>query len=221
MSIVAGTMPRAARTRLSAEQRELQILRSATRVFARSNYRVAGTADIAREAGIAEPTIYKYFPSKKDLFLRILSRIGDRILEIWQQIAAEEPDAVSVLRRIGSIYLESLRSHSDDLKIQFQALAESDDPEIGRQLRDNHKAYVRFFAKLIERGKREGVIRAAAHPYAAGWFLNGFGFTLTLVNLLRFDQKLGEQRVEQMINGYLDWLAGAGARPVGRRTRLG
>ena len=219
MGIVAGTMPRAARIRLSAEQRELQILRAATQVFARSNYRVAGTADIAHEAEIAEPTIYKYFPSKKALFLRILNRISDRILEIWQQIAAEEPDAVSVLRRIGSIYLESLRTHSDDLKIQFQALAESDDPEIAHQLRENHKAYVRFFVKLIERGQSEGVIRADADPYAAGWFLNGSGFTLTLVKLLRLDQKVGEQRVEKMINDYLDWLAGASGRPVRRQAR--
>ena len=212
-------MPRKARINLSAEERRLQILHAAIKVFARSNYRVAGTADIAHEAGIAEPTIYKYFPSKKDLFVRILNRIGNRILEIWQPIAAEEPDAMSVLRRIGSIYLESLRTHSDDLKIQFQALAESDDPEIGRQLRQNHEAYVRFFTKLIERGKREGVIRADADPYAAGWFLNGFGFTLTLVNLLHFDQKVGEQRVEKMINGYLDWLAGVGGRPVRRQAR--
>ncbi len=212
-------MPRKARISLSAEERRLQILHAAIKVFARSNYRVAGTADIAREAGIAEPTIYKYFPSKKDLFVRILNRIGNRILEIWQPIAAEEPDAMSVLRRIGSIYLESLRTHSDDLKIQFQALAESDDPEIGRQLRQNHEAYVRFFTKLIERGKREGVIRADADPYAAGWFLNGFGFTLTLVNLLHFDRKVGEQRVEKMINGYLDWLAGVGGRPAGRQAR--
>ncbi len=207
-------MTAAIRTRLSARERELQILQAATRVFARSNYRLAGTADIALEAGISEPTIYKYFPSKKDLFIRILKRIAKRILEIWSQVATtEEGDALSALRRMGRTYVESLRTHPDDLKIQFQALAESDDPDIARQLRENHKAYVRFLADLIERGKSEGLVRGDVDPYASGWLLNSIGFTLTLVRLLGFDKDVGEQRVVEMINGYLDSLAGARERP--------
>ena len=207
-------MTRAARTRLSAPERELQILQAATRVFARSNYRLAGTADIALEAGISEPTIYKYFPSKKALFIRILKRIGDRILEIWTQIAdAEEGDTVSALRRMGRIYVEGLRGHAVDAKIQFQALAESDDPDIARQLRENHKSYVRFLARLIDRGKSEGTVRPDVDPYAGGWLLNSIGFTLTLVRLLGFDREVGERRVVEMMNGYLDWLTGSGDRP--------
>ncbi len=207
-------MSRAVRTRLSGRERELQILHAATSVFARSNYRLAGTADIALEAGISEPTIYKYFPSKKDLFIRILKRIGERILDIWKQAATnEEGDALSAVRRIGRVYLESLRTHPDDLKVQFQALAESDDPDIAHQLRENHKAYVRFLAQVIDRGKSEGTVRPDVDPYGGAWLLNSIGFTLTLVRLLGFDKDVGEQRVVEMINGYMDWLAGAGERP--------
>ena len=207
-------MARPLKTRLSARERELQILQAATKVFARSNYRLAGTADIALEAGISEPTIYKYFASKKDLFIRILKRIGERILETWSQVAAtEEGDSLSALRRLGRIYLQGLRTHPEELKIQFQALAESDDPDIARQLRENHKAYVRFLARLIERGKSEALVRADVDPYAAGWLLNSIGFTLTLVRLLDFDEDVGERRLEEMVDGYLDWLAATGKRP--------
>ena len=208
-------MARASRSRLPAQERELQILRAATTVFARSNYRLAGTAEIALEAGVAEPTIYKYFPSKKDLFIGILKRIGERMLEMWTQVATtEEKNGLSALRRIGHMYVESLGTHPDDLKIQFQALAESDDPDIARQLRENHKAYVGFLARLIERGKSEGVVRADVDSYAAGWFLNSIGFTLTLVRLLDFDQEVGERRVVKMIDSYLDdrWLPGLADR---------
>jgi AcrR family transcriptional regulator len=176
---------------------------------------LAGTADIALEAGISEPTIYKYFPSKKDLFIRILKRIGERILELWKQAAAsEEGDAVSALRRVGHIYMESLRTHPDDLKVQFQALAESDDPDIAHQLRENHKAYVRFLSQVIERGRSEGVVRSDVDPYGGAWLLNSIGFTLTLVRLLGFDKDVGEQRVVDMTDGYLDWLAGAAEQPT-------
>ena len=213
-------MTRTARTRLSARERELEILRAATRVFARSNYRLAGIADIALEAGISEPAIYKYFPSKKDLFIRILKRIGEHTLEIWQQVVtSEEGDSLSTLRRMVRIFVEGLRAWADEVKIQFQALAESDDPDIARQLRENNKAYVRFLAQLIDRGKSEGVVRADVDPYAAGWLINGIGFTLTLVRLLDFDQDVGEQRVVKMIDGYLDWMTGD--RPTGKTTAGG
>jgi hypothetical protein len=111
------------------------------------------------------------------------------------------------------IYVEGLRAHADEVKIQFQALAESDDPDIAHQLRENHKAYVRFLAQLIDRGKSEGIVRADVDPYAAGWLINGIGFTLTLVRLLDFGQDVGERRVVEMIDGYLDWLVGARTQP--------
>lgn len=199
-----------ARVRLPAKQREQQILRTAIRVFARSNYRVAGIAEIAAEAGIAEPTIYKYFPSKKDLFIRILERIGERILEIWGQVASAQQGGRNALRRVGSAYLEGLRTHPDELKIQFQALAESDDPDIARQLRENHKGYVRFLAGLVAEAKKKGAVRREVDPNAAGWFLNGVGFTLTMVRLLGLDRKVDERRLENMIDGYIDWLAAPG-----------
>src|SRR3990172_7853882 len=85
--------PAEQRRRLPAGEREVQILRAAVRVFARGNYRAAGTAAIAGEAGISEPTIYKYFENKKALFLRILRGTADGILGFWRTAAEGEGDA--------------------------------------------------------------------------------------------------------------------------------
>ena len=60
------------RQRLPAEERRKQILRSAVRVFARSNYRAAKVADIAAEAGVSEALLYKFFDSKQAIFLELL-----------------------------------------------------------------------------------------------------------------------------------------------------
>jgi AcrR family transcriptional regulator len=180
-------------------------------VFARSNYRAAGTAAIAGEAGISEPTIYKYFDSKKDLFLRILSRTGEGILGFWRAAAAGEGDARDALRRVGERYFAAARDHRGELKIQFQALAESDDPEIAAQLRDNHRAYVAFLADLIERGRREGTLRAGVDPEAAAWLLNSVGFALTLVYLVGLDREMGEARLHALIDECIEWLSASGA----------
>ena len=56
--------------------RRNQILDAATRVFAEKGFHRATVKDIARAAGIADGTIYTYFPSKTEVLLGILNRLN-------------------------------------------------------------------------------------------------------------------------------------------------
>jgi AcrR family transcriptional regulator len=188
-----------ARTRLPAHEREMQILRAATAVFARSNYRVASTAEVAAASGIAEPTVFKYFPTKKSLFLRILEGTGRAILRAWENASSPGETGMEALIRAGDRYIEGARGHTDELKVQFQALAESDDPDFARVLRENHEGYVRFFEGVIRRGMRDGSIRNDIDPEAMAWLLNSVGFTSTLLRLLGFDEEMGERQYRAMM----------------------
>jgi TetR/AcrR family transcriptional regulator, fatty acid metabolism regulator protein len=60
---------------LRANLRRYQILEAATRVFAEKGYHRATTKDIAREAEIAEGTIYLYFKNKSDLLIALLEHL--------------------------------------------------------------------------------------------------------------------------------------------------
>jgi TetR/AcrR family fatty acid metabolism transcriptional regulator len=51
--------------------RKEAILAAAQKVFARRGYHDARTSEIAREAGVAEGTLYNYFPSREDIFLSL------------------------------------------------------------------------------------------------------------------------------------------------------
>lgn len=187
-----------ARERLTAEARRAQILRCATTVFARSNYRVAGMAEIAKEAGISEPTVYKHFPSKKALFLTILERVGDSTLRHWQEIVASSPDPLSAIRHIGVSHFEIISAHPDTLKVQFQALSEAEDPEIRQTLRKHFAAYADFISGVLERGKADGHFRADLDARAAAWQMISIGFTLNLTSLLGFEAALDLPTLEVM-----------------------
>jgi AcrR family transcriptional regulator len=56
----------------TARIRREQIMEAAMEVFSRKGFAMATTAEIAREAGIAEGTIYNYFPSKRELFIAVI-----------------------------------------------------------------------------------------------------------------------------------------------------
>ena len=57
--------------------RRNQILNAATKVFAAKGFHLTTIKDIAREAGIADGTIYNYFDNKMALMLGLLDRMNE------------------------------------------------------------------------------------------------------------------------------------------------
>jgi AcrR family transcriptional regulator len=68
------------------ERRRRNILAAAESLFARSSYDAVQMDDIARQAGVGKPTIYRYFVSKDELFLEVfrtaLQKLQQRLSEI-------------------------------------------------------------------------------------------------------------------------------------------
>lgn len=58
------------------DRRRAQILAAASRVFAHQGFHRTTVRDVAREAGIADGTIYLYFASKRELLLELLGQLG-------------------------------------------------------------------------------------------------------------------------------------------------
>ena len=82
----------AGKPRLSADERRQAVLDTACRVFSQSSYRGATTAEIAREAGISEPILYRHFGSKRDLYLACLDEAWRSFREVAEQAIADDPD---------------------------------------------------------------------------------------------------------------------------------
>jgi AcrR family transcriptional regulator len=62
------------------EAKERQILDAAAKVFARYGFRKTTVGDIVREAGVARATVYKYFPTKEEIFIAVLHKEFAEIL---------------------------------------------------------------------------------------------------------------------------------------------
>ena len=61
--------------RISKEERREQILESALNIFIDKGYNGATTVDISKEAGISEVTLFRYFDSKKQIFMEAIEPI--------------------------------------------------------------------------------------------------------------------------------------------------
>ena len=205
-------MPRA--RKLPAQRRRSQIIASAREVFAAQSYAKVGTADLAKAAGVSEPALYRYFSGKKELFLATLRSTGPKLLEIWQNIASDVEDPLETLWAVGVHYYDHLQSHSGNMKIQFQALSEADDPDIREALRENFQAFVRFVSETLDDGKRRGIVRRDIDSRLLAWQFLGLGLTLDLAHLVGLGADFHRGKAEQWGKLYQETVRAQ--RPAGR-----
>jgi len=189
--------------RRSAQQRRRLILQSAQAVFAANNYAKVGTADLAKAAGISEPALYRYFRSKKDLFISTITDSGARLLEIWERLAMEVVSPLDIIWAIGLGYYDHLRSRSPVMKVLFQAISEADDPDIRRALHENFASFIRFLMENIEEAKRRGLIRQDVDTIVAAWQFMAMGLGLDMIHMLRFTDDIDRSAVEEWQRLYL------------------
>ena len=76
---VSGQRPRGGR--LPRKERREQLLGSALEVFVAQGYHAAAMDDIAERAGVSKPVLYQHFPGKLELYLALLDRSCDQIIE--------------------------------------------------------------------------------------------------------------------------------------------
>jgi len=80
----SGRMPRNAR--------RAQLLESALDVFVAQGYHAAGMDDIAERAGVSKPVLYQHFPGKLDLYLALLDKACDQVLEAVREALSSTTD---------------------------------------------------------------------------------------------------------------------------------
>ena len=85
---------------LKKEQTRQLIADTAWRLFADRGFDRVTVVEVAREAQVAEATVFNYFPSKEDLFYSRLEAFGTRLIEAIGARAAGEPVLVAFRRYV-------------------------------------------------------------------------------------------------------------------------
>jgi AcrR family transcriptional regulator len=156
--------------RLSAAERREQILDAAVEEFAAPGYEAATTADIAARAGISQPYVYRFFATKKQLYIAVLDRCTQRILGDWET-AVPQPGE-SRLAMLGRTYVEAIPRRRKELMVKFGAYGAAHDAEIAATLRHHLARLYRYVAHQAERDGSAGPYADAIQFLARGLFIN-------------------------------------------------
>jgi AcrR family transcriptional regulator len=169
-----GTTPR----RLPAAERRALIEEAAARLFAERGYAATTMEDIAREAGVSKPILYRHFESKQDLHAKLLERRRDELAAApLDRFVAGDGALADRLPAMIDAWFAHLEEHPHTSRMLFATT--SGDPAIlalQRELHDRQRAadvaLLREFAPALPEAELEPlgeVIRSALRGLALWW----------------------------------------------------
>ena len=135
------------------------ILRAAITVFARAGYFNSKVADIARQAGVADGTVYLYFKSKEEILHSIFDRSVEDALGAARKRVERMSDPGEKLRQIAHMHLERLGADRD-LAVVFQVELRGSTKFMEEFSAAGFAEYLALIRSTFEEGQRAGLFRA-------------------------------------------------------------
>jgi AcrR family transcriptional regulator len=170
---------REAARRLPAAERRRTIVRAALRVFSSASYASATTAEIAREAGVSEPVLYRHFSSKRALWLACLGAAWEETRHVLEtKVALFTGDE----RPAGE---QSPWRSPTMPNLWIQGLTEAgEDPVVRRAIRRHMREVHDFVATALRTGQARGVVPGDRDPDAEAWVFIGGGLLRSVADRL-------------------------------------
>lgn len=132
---------------MTSEAVRERLLRAAAEVFVERGYEGAGTAEIARRAGLSVGAIYSNYGTKAELLGHaIAAHVPDRLADLF---AAESPDtAIAVFRELARGLPGRTGEHGAMLIESFAAARR--DPDVARMIGGGIRRHMGELAETVE-----------------------------------------------------------------------
>ena len=110
--------------RLKASERKATILAVAKVLFSDKGYHGVSVDEIARRLGVSPAILYRHFPSKEALYEEVLNEIACKRESYVDAVVNSDGSFADVLRKITSIYIESVSRDPDYLRMEMLSVLE-------------------------------------------------------------------------------------------------
>ncbi len=148
---------------MPTKDKRTRILKSAVKVFAQKGFYHAKVSEIAKNAGVADGTIYLYFKNKDEILISIFEEeLGKFITEVHSELAAEA-DLIAKVRKYIHAHLKFVKKNPKLAQV-FQLELRQSNRFIKEYTGSKLKEYLNLVGNLIEQGQREGIFRSDIHP---------------------------------------------------------
>jgi TetR/AcrR family fatty acid metabolism transcriptional regulator len=158
ISFWKGHMVKTATNRIGKNHKYHQILEAAVKVFARQGFHQSTVAQIAKEAGVADGTIYLYFKNKDDILVQFFSFRAKQVFESFREEVDRAETSSDKLRNLVRRHLAEFQRDRDGAVV-YQVETHQNSRLAEAQIKEMSKMYRDLISEIIEQGQQEGTIR--------------------------------------------------------------
>ncbi len=184
------------------------ILNAARELVAEGGFAAAQMTEVARKAGVATGTLYRYFPSKEELCRQVFREVSAREMNVLVSIAAEDRPAAGRLRDVLTTFAtRAVRGR----RLAYALLAEPVDDGLTEERARFRRMHGEIFAGLLEDGVAEGTFTVINTKVAAACIAGAIPTALIgpLAPESHEMENDGERMVEEIVNFCLAAVQGA------------
>jgi AcrR family transcriptional regulator len=168
-----------ARVVKNADDRRVELLETALRLFLTRGYERVAVQDITDAVGVAKGTFYHYFASKADLLARVCEWQVDALLEMAERVLDETPgDAVARLRAVVALLWGWKRDNPELAETYSRVLYSDENQALRLKLQGSFVTFHPLLTGIVAQGAAEGsfaVADPARATQAVMWLWDGLG----------------------------------------------
>ena len=127
-------------------------------MFAANGFFQSTIAQIAREAGVADGTIYLYFKNKDDILFQFFNYKTKQVFQQFSEAVELVNNPIDKLRNLIRCHLKAFQQDRD-MAILYQTETHKYRRIADDRIKEMSKMYLDIISDIIEQGQQEGCIR--------------------------------------------------------------
>ena len=147
-------------------EKRRRIITSAIKIIGEKGFQNATIAEIARDAGVGDATIYEYFKSKEDMLLKIPVEITKELIPQINEHMMGIKGAFNKLRKYIWWYINFLERNPGYGSIVLLELKTSK-AYISTEAYQSARSFYQILLDIIKEGQEEGLIKKDINIYLA------------------------------------------------------
>jgi len=144
-------------------QKYFRIIEAATKTFAEKGFFQAKISDIAREAGVADGTVYLYFENKDDILISIFEEQMRVVLDNMVAQISKEIDPVGKFKVFALTHLKLIEQNKDMAEVIQVELRQSS-KFMKEYKNERFLQYLDLIEEIIVEGQEKGIFRKDVIP---------------------------------------------------------
>jgi len=197
-------------TYAKANGKPYDILIAGSKLFAKYGFQKTTVNEIAREAGVAKGTMYKYFRSKEEIFSAIMRQENQRMMQILREGVETETTPIGKIRAYVLVkaleFKKAIDSYSitKEVAYELQPLIEAERVKFAEE-------EIRMLESILQEGVKTGCFRE-----------NSSSLTARLITAiakyvdLELATELDDEEIRRTVDKWTDMLQhGISAKPQG------